>query len=205
MRILSATVAMMMAGVCLLGEGSAYAQSTNTPRVEIGILPAGGTVFTEGDSGAPSFGTYALAGSVTINASRFVGIEGEVGGNLGIEQDLDFLTGTRSTKPPHMLSYTGNLVFYPGGRDRRAVPYVTGGAGGLTLFERAEVGVPENTTLFAGNVGGGLKIDISDRWGIRADYRFVAVASKDDAPAFFGIETRYGHRVAGGILINLAR
>lgn len=134
----SATVAMMRRG-CLLGEGNAYAQSINTPRIEIGILPAGGTLLTEGDSGTPSFSTYALAGSVTINASRFVG----------------------------MLFYTGNLVFYPGGRDRRGVAYVTGGAGGLTLFKRAAVGVPENATLFAGNGCGGLKINISDRWRIR--------------------------------------
>jgi len=35
--------------------------------------------------------------------------------------------------------------------------------------------------------------------------RFVAVQSRDDAPAFFGQEARYGHRVYGGIVINIAR
>jgi hypothetical protein len=29
-----------------------------------------------------------------MNANRFVGVEAEVGGNLGIEQDLEFATGT---------------------------------------------------------------------------------------------------------------
>jgi opacity protein-like surface antigen len=205
MRTWSAVV--ILAGVMCAGSAQlTYAQATDVPRVEIGILPAGATFFTSGDSGAPSFGTYALAGSVTVNINRFVGVEGEVGGNLGIEQDLEFTTGTQSMKPPHILSYTGSVVVSPGGRDRRVAPYIAGGIGGLTLFERAEVGVPENTTLFAGNVGGGVKIDVSDRWGFRADYRFIPVASKDDAPAFFGRdETRYGHRIAGGILINLAR
>ena len=33
----------------------------------------------------------------------------------------------------------------------------------------------------------------------------VHVSIKDDAPAFFGQETRYGHRVYGGVLINLGR
>jgi len=31
------------------------------------------------------------------------------------------------------------------------------------------------------------------------------VQSKDDAPAFFGQETRYGHRVYAGVLLNVAR
>ena len=33
----------------------------------------------------------------------------------------------------------------------------------------------------------------------------IAVRSKDDAPAFFGQETRYGHRVYGGVLLNVGR
>ena len=205
MRIAKATVVLLSAVVSTLMAGSASAQSAGTPRVEIGILPGGATIFTEGDSGAPSFGTYALAGSVTVNANRFVGIEGEVGGNIGIDQDLEFTGGTVQAQPPHMLSYSANLVLYLRGRDSGAVPYVTGGVGGLTLFEQRELGVLENTTLFAGNVGGGVKVDLGDRWGIRADYRFIPVASKDDAPAFFGSETRYGHRIAAGVVINLLR
>jgi hypothetical protein len=35
--------------------------------------------------------------------------------------------------------------------------------------------------------------------------RFLTVRSKDEAPEFFGRETRYGHRVYGGVLINLSR
>ncbi|MGE3508959.1 MAG: outer membrane protein [Vicinamibacterales bacterium] len=191
--------------VTTLIAGTAHAQQADIPRVEIGILPAGATVFTEGDNGEPSFATYAVAGSVTVNANRFIGIEGEIGGNLGIEQDLDFPAGTVSAQPPHMLSYTGNVVIHPVGRDRGVAPYVTGGIGGLTLFERTEVGVADNTTFFAGTVGGGLKVDLTDGLGLRVDYRFIPVASQDDAPAFFGRGTRYGHRIAGGVTINLAR
>ena len=43
------------------------------------------------------------------------------------------------------------------------------------------------------------------RWGLRGDYRFIGVRSKNDAPAFFGQETRYGHRVYGAVLINSGR
>jgi hypothetical protein len=56
----------------------------------------------------------------------------------------------------------------------------------------------------AGNVGGGVKW-YAGRWGLRGDYRFLGVQSKDDAPPFFGQETRYGHRVYGAVIINLVR
>ena len=106
---------MLVAAMLAASARVTHAQFIDVPRVEIGVLPAGATFFTSGDSGAPSFDTYALAGSVTVKANRFVGVEAEVGGYLGI---------------------------------------------GL----------------------------------------------KDDAPAFFGNdETRYGHRIVGGILINVAR
>ena len=41
------------------------------------------------------------------------------------------------------------------------------------------------------------------RWGLRADYRFLIVKSSTDASAFFGQETRYGHRVYGGLVLNV--
>jgi hypothetical protein len=41
------------------------------------------------------------------------------------------------------------------------------------------------------------------RWGARADYRFTAVKSRDDAPVVFGRETRYGHRIFGAVLLNV--
>lgn len=53
---------------------------------------------------------------------------------------------------------------------------------------------------------GGLKwYAPTGRWDLRADYRFQAVASKDDAPAFFGRDTRYGHRVYAAVVVNAVR
>jgi opacity protein-like surface antigen len=196
--------AIMGIGSALLMNGTAFAQGA-APRLEFGVMPAGVTFFSEADNGEPSFKSYALVGTVTVNASRFIGIEAEVGGNVGIEQDLNVRTGRVSAQPPHMLTYMGNVLIYPGGRDHRAAPYVAAGAGGITLFERAEVAIPDNTTLFAGSVGGGVKVDVTDAIGICVDYRFIPVASKDDAPVFFGRETRYGHRIAAGITINVGR
>jgi hypothetical protein len=40
--------------------------------------------------GEPSFGNYDVGGAVAVNVNRYVGIEGEVGGAVGISQDLKF-------------------------------------------------------------------------------------------------------------------
>jgi hypothetical protein len=104
-----------------------------------------------------------------------------------------------------MLGYTANvIVAIPTGGS--VVPYATGGGGGLTMFERPELGVRQDETFLTGNVGGGVKwYAPNKRWGLRGDYRFIVTQSKDDAPAFFGQDTRYGHRVYGGVIINTTR
>ncbi len=74
------------------------------------------------------------------------------------------------------------------------------------MFERASLGINDTGTFLTGNVGGGVKWYASNgRWGLRGDYRFTAVRDKDDAPSFFGRDTRYGHRAYGGLIINVVR
>jgi len=74
----------------------------------------------------------------------------------------------------------------------------------MSVFEKQELGIIGTQTFLTSNVGGGVNW-YAGRWGLRGDYRFVALKSKEDAPAFFGQETRYGHRVYGGVLLNLGR
>jgi len=183
----------------------AHAQSSSSepPRVEFTLSPGGGTFFPEKNA-EPDFGNYRLGGAVTVNLNRFVGVEGEVGGSIGISQQLDFgPTLGLEQKTPNLLDYSANLVV-SARTGSSVVPYVTGGAGALTLFSREELGIDDNQTYFTGNVGGGVKwFARNGRWGLRGDYRFLAVRSTDDAPLFFGRETRYGHRVYGGVLVNL--
>jgi hypothetical protein len=201
-------IAVLVAVIALVGVSQAQAQtrepSSGPGVVEATIIPGGGTFFTEGkDTGGPSFGNYDLGGSVTVNVNRYVGVEGEVSGALGVSQSLDFNGTSSDVKTPHLLNYSGNvIVSAPTGSS--VVPYVTGGIGGMSLFEQASLGITDTETFLTGNVGGGVKW-YSGRWGLRGDYRFIAVQSKDDAPAFFGQETRYGHRVYGGIILNVAR
>lgn len=111
--------------------------------------------------------------------------------------------GAVDRKTPNTLSYTGNVVVPLVARHQSVVPYATAGVGGLTIFERAEVGINSTETFFTANVGGGVKWYANNSWGLRADYRFITVASKDEAPEFFGRETRYGHRIYGGVVLNI--
>lgn len=198
-------IAVLITVLSVVG-GRAYAQET-TPgpgTVEVTVIPGGGTFFTSGDKG-PSFGSYNLGAGLAYNASRIFGIEGEIGGTLGIAQDLAFGGLTSNQKTPNLLNYTANVVV-SAPTHTSVVPYVTGGVGGLTMFERASLGVTSSETFLTGNVGGGLKwYAPNGRWGLRGDYRFVGVRSKDDAPAFFGQESRYGHRVYGAVIVNAVR
>jgi hypothetical protein len=199
-------IAALIAAVALTGTGQASAQETvaGPGRVEVSVIPGGFVFFTEGaDTQEPSFGNYDLGGAVAVNFNRYVGVEGEVSGALGVSQDLQFggLSADRTT--PNILNYGGNVVISAPNRSS-VLPYVTGGIGGLSLFEKAALGINETETFLTGNVGGGVKW-YAGRWGLRSDYRFVGIQSKDDAPAFFGQETRYGHRVYGAVIVNVVR
>jgi hypothetical protein len=190
----------------VLTAAPAFAQEA-TPgpgRLEVTVIPAGGTFFTSKGS-TPDFGNYTYGGALAVNFTRFVGVEGELGGSAGIKQDLALGGAISHLKTPNTVNYSGNVVvsLASGGS---VVPFVTGGVGGLTMFERQELGIDGNETFVTGNVGGGVKwYARNGRWGLRGDYRFVTVKSKDDAPEFFGRDTRYGHRVYIGVVVNAVR
>ena len=199
-------IAGIVTASAIIATGSAYAQET-TPgpaKAEVTVIPGGWTFFSSKGS-QPSFGNYDLGGAFAYNFSRMVGVEGEVGGSLGIKQDLQQLAGgTFNEKTPNMLSYIGNVIVNLPGHS--VVPYATGGVGGLTLYERQALGILSSDTFLTGNVGGGVKwYAPNGRWGLRGDYRFQGVRSKTDAPEFFGQETRYSHRVYGGLIINVIK
>ena len=173
--------------------------------VVITFIPGGATFFTEADDNplGPAFGNYELGASVAVNLNRYVGIEGEVSGGIGVDQTLEIGSATFDGRSPNILNYSGNLVLSAANRTS-IVPYVTGGVGGMTMFERSDLMPGDAETFFTANVGAGVSW-YAGRWGLRGDYRFLAVQSKDDAPAFFGREDRYGHRIYGAVLLNLAR
>ena len=197
------TRALLVVGALLTGVSQAFAQETQPAegRAVVTIIPGGTTFLMEGkNSSAPSFGSYDLGGAVAGNFNKYIGVEGEVYGALGLTQTLTgFATDMRT---PHTLNYTGNLIVsFPAGS---IVPYVAGGVGGMSVYQTADLGINSTETFLTGNVGGGLKW-YSGRWGARVDYRFLTVRAKNEPSNFFGQEMRYGHRIYGGVLLNLAR
>lgn len=196
-------IVLLVAGLPFVGT-LAYAQDRDAKgpgTVEVTVIPGGSIFFTSSDT-EPGFGNYDLGGAVAYKINRMVGVEGQVGGTLGITQDLQFGGLTSSERTPNMLAYTGDVVV--SGRMRHAtIPYVSAGLGGLTMYQRAALGVDNTETFLTGNLGGGVKWYASKRWGLRGDYRFTAVRSADNAPAFFGEDTRHGHRIYGGVTLNV--
>lgn len=195
--------ALVIVGV--LFSVGAYAQESNSGPgpVEVTYMPVGAAFFpAKGDS--PSFGNYGFGTAVSFNVNRHVGIEGNVGSMIATSSDLQFGDLNHQTKSPNMLSYQANVVISLARGS--VIPFVTGGGGGLTMFERPELGITADETFLVGNVGGGVKwIAGNNRWGLRGEYRFGATKSKDDAPAFFGRETRYVHSVYAAVIINTVR
>ena len=189
----------------LVGAAAASAQEA-TPgpgKLEVTAIPAGVVYFIKSDT-APSLGNYGLGGGVTYNFNRLVGVEGEAGLAIATT-DLQFGTFGSAQKAPNMLGYSGNVVVNAVA-GHPLVPYATAGVGGLTMFSREELGLNSAETFFTSNFGGGVKwYAPGGRWGVRGDYRFFIAASKDDAPAFFGTETRYGNRVYGAVIINAVK
>jgi hypothetical protein len=203
MKQFVASALFLAAGLAAAIPAHAQEARTGEGTVVVTIFPAGATFFTEGkELNGPGFGSYDLGGALAFTVSRVVGFEGEVSGQLGVMQNVSGLL-LDDVRTPHKLAYSGNVVVSTPIRST-LVPYVTGGVGGLSLFEQADLGVTGTETFLTGNVGAGLKW-YRGRWGLRGDYRFLAVRSRDDAPEFFGRETRYGHRFYGAVLLNVVR
>jgi len=200
-------IAVLLTVAAFAGATPAFAQESapGPGKVVITIIPGGATFFTEAEDNplGPSFGNYELGGSVAVNFNRYVGVEGEVSGGIGVSQTMQVGTFELDEKSPNLLNYSANLVVSAPNRSS-VVPYLTGGVGGLTMFERRTLTVDDAETFLTGNVGGGIAWH-AGRWGLRGDYRFIAVQSKDNASSFFGQEDRYGHRVYAGVLVNIGQ
>lgn len=202
---------LVLSVVALFGGGIVWAQEAGNGagRIEIGAFPGGGILFTEAGNGAElNFTNYALGGSFTLNFNKWVGVEGEGGGSIGLRQKMTFNNEQLTDqKTPNTWLYMGNVVINPIGYNRLLVPYGTAGMGGLTMCDCnstdvANLGITKNEMYLMSNVGGGLKWFATRNVGLRADYRLFVVKNKDTAPGFFGKENRYGHRVYGGLLLT---
>src|SRR5918993_5699991 len=209
-------VALLLAGCT---AASAQDATIGAGKVEIGGFPGGGTFFIGGDDNKEvNFNVYTAGGGVTYYLNDAVAVEGEFTGSVGWAQDVHFNNAKLiHNQMPTVWSYSGNVVFFPGGTEGKRMPfYVTGGIGAVALSPRVptkvlgyDVDVVGTQTFIAENIGGGIKIfrgADAPNWGFRADYRYLIVNSNSDAPAFFAkSKTRGAHRVYVGMLYTWKR
>ncbi len=207
--------------IVLAVGASAAAQdaATGAGKLEVGLYPLGATFLVGGDDNKEvNFNLYTAGTNLTYYVNKRTAIEGELTISFGLAQDVVFnRTQVLHVQMPNVWSYSGNVVFFPGGTTGKQVPvYVTGGIGALSLQSRTptgQFGYDVDTvgfeTFTAENIGGGVKIfrgaDAPD-WGFRVDYRYVIVNANSDAPAFFAkAKTRGGHRLSFGVLFTWKR
>jgi hypothetical protein len=207
---------MLIAGATL---ASAQEATIGAGKVEVGGFPGGGTFFVGGDDNKEvNFNVYTAGGGVTYYLNDKAAVEGEITGSVGWAQDVVFNNSTLvHNQMPTVWSYTGNVVFFPGGTTGKRAPfYITGGIGALSLASRVPTKVlgydPDvigMQTFITENIGGGIKIfraADAPNWGFRVDYRYLFVNSKDSAPAFFAkSKSRGAHRVYVGMLYTWKR
>ena len=201
-----APIVAVIATLAFAGRVSAQESAPRVGSVVVTVIPASATFFTQSQSGKePGFTNYAPAGDVEFYLSRYVGVEGEIGGGIGVSQQLQVASSTSHRASPSLVTYSGNVVVTAPSNGALA-PYLTIGTGGLTLLRASTLGIADTKTFFTGNVGAGVKwFNATSRWGVRADYRFIAVRADDEAPSFFGREARYANRAYGALLINVGR
>ena len=210
-------------GAVILCAGSSIASAQEATigagKVEIGGFPGGGTFFIGGDDNREvNFNVYTAGGGLTYYLNQAVALEGEVTGSIGWAQDIQFNNATLvHNQMPTVWSYSGNVVFFPGGTAGKRTPfYVTGGIGAVSLSPRVPtkvLGYDKDTvgtqTFIAENIGAGIKMfrgADAPNWGFRADYRYLFVNSNSDAPAFFAkAKSRGAHRIYVGMLYTWKR
>ena len=97
----------VVAVLCLLGAGVAFAQnSAGARRVEGGIYPAGAIFFGKGSGNSePGFGEYTFGGWAGYNANRWFGVASEFGVGVAKRQNLDFALGRFLDAVKHCIRF----------------------------------------------------------------------------------------------------
>lgn len=175
-------------------------------RIEIiSAIFGGGMMFVPSANATADWSrNYVLSAAVTTNVNRWIGFEGDFGVALGRRGAHQLYGVTSNQRTPNVLLYSGNIIYNPFASDRRIVPYVSGGLGGLTAFaaeEPSDYGLPTSRSYLTGSVGGGVRWFPIRHSGIRADYRFIGI-NNDAAPPGGRRIVRSAHRLYGALVLT---
>ena len=206
----------MVVLVLLAGCAVASAQDVGAGKFELSGWPVGGLYLKGGDDNTEvNFNDYSYGGGATFYLNPTVGVEVEASYGLGLAQGVVYKNkDVHHVEVPNTLQTSGNIVLFLGGatKNKQFVPYVTGGAGVMTLISRgstAQFGINSAEYHTAENVGAGAKVfrgGEAHNWGVRGDWRFIFVNSKSSAVPFFAqSKQRWGYRMYIGLLYTVKR
>ncbi len=172
-------------GALLALAVAAHAQETTSPDFEVGILDGGGFFKQKNDSlmteNTPS---GLLSVSLTENFANHLGTEQSFSymqDDLRFHQNFGGVVQAFSLSQ-RLLQFQDNILFYATGKDHRVRPYITVGFGLVSYRPTQDaintVSQPVAAPLGAQNLGedtrlaftygGGIKIRLSDHFGLRA-------------------------------------
>jgi opacity protein-like surface antigen len=198
-------VSVMLPVAMAATSGVARAQESGAGRIEIdSALLGGGTLFVP--SAAPRSIGYVFDAAANMNVSRRIGIEGDFAWGMSREHAVG-LSGIMpaTVRSPNMLFYTANVVFSPMGHTRKFIPYAEAGGGALSALGGSpsdSFGLAPDSTHLTANIGGGVRWFPIPHWGVRGDYRYVAIRN-ENPPAGIGV-VPVGHvqRLYGALVLT---
>ena len=196
---------LLFAAATMFGaSGVAFGQDlVGAGHVEIeSALLGGGAIYLP--STRPQAMGYVLNVGATANVNRWAGFEGDFAWAMSRRQTLAFNDATPiSERSPNMLFYTGNFVISPSGHHHRFVPYIEIGGGAVTVLATTEAGpfgLAGDSTHLAANIGGGARWFPLPHWGVRGDYRYIAIRNAN--PPVGVTPIRHANRLYGALVLT---
>jgi len=195
----------MVLAATLLTSGVALAQEAGAGHVEIdSALLGGGTLFIP--SAAPRSVGYVFDVATNLNVSRRIGIEGDFAWAMSRTHTTG-LTGIApaSVRTPNMLFYTANVIVSPLGHGRSFIPYAELGGGALSALGGSpsdSFGLASDSTHLTANIGGGMRWFPMPHWGVRIDYRYIAIRNASPPDAFGVVPVGHMQRLLGALVLT---
>jgi hypothetical protein len=202
--LLTRTALMFLAAI-VVTSGMALAQEAGAGRVELdSALLGGGTLFIP--SAAPRSIGYVFVAAVNVNVSRRVGVEGDFAWAMSRQHTVGLAGVAPATvRTPNMLFYTANVIFSPLGHSRNFIPYAEFGGGALELLGGSasdSFGLAPGSTHLIANIGGGVRWFPIPHWGVRGDYRYIAIRNAAPPQGLGVVPVGHAQRLYGALVLT---
>jgi hypothetical protein len=196
---------LMFLGATLLISGAAFGQEAGAGHIEIdSALLGGGTLFIP--SAAPRSVGYVFDAALNMNVSRRFGIEGDFAWAMSRQHTVGLAGVAPATvRSPNMLFYTANIIISPLGHSRKFIPYVEFGGGALQVLGGSasdSFGLAPDSAYLIANIGGGARWFPIPHWGVRGDYRYIAIRNANPPVGIGVVPVGHVQRLYGALVLT---